>query len=543
MRLSTDGARDEARSVATVHGALDAGVRVFDTARAYGLDENDLGHNERLVARALATHPAGVDATVITKGGMARSGRTWKPDGRATSLRADAEASAEALGRPIDAYLIHAPDTRVAWSTTLRELARLLERGVVKSIGVSNVTLAQLDQALDCAPIRWVQNSLHVFDDSSLRSGVLGRCDELGLTFLAHSPLGGPKGLDKTLRHPGLGRIAEELGTSPASLALAALLDLSTCITVIPGARRPETVRDVATASNLTIDAPLREKLIEALPALKPLSARGAAVSRVVSSTTAAGEVVLIMGLQGAGKSELVEAWVSRGYTRLNRDELGKTLDDVAKRAEALLAAGTTKLVLDNTYTSRSSRAAILDVAAAAKVPVRGVWLDIPLHEAQINVICRMLARHRRLLTPAELARGKDNTFLPPIAQLRMMKSLEAPTLDEGFAALETISFVRRPSAGVPAVFAAEGLDVPGAVHFAWKPGSTAPSTASQLICAHEGGPPVCWCRPPLPGLLLEYALLNGVNLATSVLHGTTETHQVLAHIVGAQFIRHEKSE
>jgi hypothetical protein len=211
----------------------------------------------------------------------------------------------------------------------------------------------------------------------------------------------------------------------------------------------------------------------------------------------------------------------------------------VAKRAEALIDSGTTRLVLDNTYTSRSARAAILDVAAAANLAVRGVWLDVPLHEAQRNVIDRMLVRHRRLLSPAELGRGQDNTCLPPVAQLRLLKALEPPALDEGFTTLETVPFVRRATPGRPATFAAEGLEVPFAVYFAWRPDSAEATTPSRLICPHPAGPPVCWCRPPLPGLLLEYAFLNGVNLAASTLHGTTETHQVLAQLVGAAFVGH----
>src|SRR5262245_544755 len=109
MRLSTERtpdsapapALDEERAVATIHAALDAGVTVFDTAHAYGLDDGDRGHNERLLARALVAHPRGAAARVVTKGGMRRRDGGWQPDGRARAILEDCEASLRALdGRP-----------------------------------------------------------------------------------------------------------------------------------------------------------------------------------------------------------------------------------------------------------------------------------------------------------------------------------------------------------------------------------------------------------------------------------------------------------
>src|SRR5690349_8510541 len=108
MRLSTEAARDPERAVATIHAALDAGVTVFDSAHAYGRDDGERGHNERLLAQALATHAYGGRARVVTKGGMRRPEGAWLPDGRAGSIVADCEASVQALGgRPIDLYLLH----------------------------------------------------------------------------------------------------------------------------------------------------------------------------------------------------------------------------------------------------------------------------------------------------------------------------------------------------------------------------------------------------------------------------------------------------
>lgn len=549
MRLSTDAARDEAAGLATIRAAWDAGVRVFDTAHAYGLGEDDLGHNERLLSRALD----GARAFIVTKGGMARPDGAWRPDGRASRLRADCEASVEALGRPIDLYLLHAPDPSTSWATSVRALAKLREDGLVRAVGVCNVNLARLDAALALAPIEAVQVALSVVDDEALLSGVVGRCLERGLLVLAHSPLGGPKRVAKTLRSPTLARVAAPHGVTPAVVALAAVLDLAPNVAVIPGARRPETARDVVRAGRLHLAEGERELLREAFPSLRATAVRPAPAP--APSRASNGEVVMLMGLQGAGKSANVAAWEAKGYARLNRDTAGGTLRELADALERKLREGVTRVVLDNTYVSRKARAPVLDAAARHGVPVRGVWFDTPLHEAQVNVIWRMLDAHGRLLTPDELRRGKDNTTLPPVAQLRMLRELELPAADEGFAALETLSFVRSPrreahlGARLVALERAGELTATGepTLVFGWKPDASSaeldalrarlPGEVTLAVCTHGDGPPACWCRPPLPGLLLEFARASGVDLSRSELFGNSPTHRLLAGVVGARFV------
>src|SRR3954451_3123227 len=98
MRLSTDENRDEQLALETIAAAAEASVTVFDTAHAYGHGELELGHNERLLARALRRCGAERKARVVTKGGMARPGGRWVPDGRAKAIHGDCEASLAALG-------------------------------------------------------------------------------------------------------------------------------------------------------------------------------------------------------------------------------------------------------------------------------------------------------------------------------------------------------------------------------------------------------------------------------------------------------------
>src|SRR5262245_6374682 len=302
MRLSTDPDRDEDRAVATIVAAADAGITVFDTARSYG-------DNEALLARTLRDVGAADRARVVTKGGMTREGGAWIPDGRAKAIRADCETSLAALdGIAIDLYLIHTPDPRTPWRTSLRALAPLADEGLVRHVGVSNVNRDQLDEALELVPLAAVQVALSVFDDSAVRGGVIERCEQAGIAVIAPSPLGGPRRAGRVNRRPDLVQIAEKHGTTPAEAALAWLLQVSPTIIPIPGARRPETARSAARASDLRLEP-------------RPKPARAAPVR---------GDVVLVMGIPGAGKTRIAEEYGARGYVRLNRDERGGTLRELA---------------------------------------------------------------------------------------------------------------------------------------------------------------------------------------------------------------------
>ena len=262
MRLSTDEDRNEERALETIAAALAAGITVFDTAHSYGHGEDELGHNERLVARALRESGSGDRARIVTKGGMRRTGGAWVPDGRARSIRADCEASLAALdGQPVDLYLLHAPDPRTPWRTSVRALARLVDDGLVPRVGVCNVNRAQLDEALEQAPITAVQVALSPFDDGALRGGILDRCVDAGITLMAHSPLGGPRRARGLPRREMLATVARERGVPEAEIALAWVLDLAPNVVVVPGARRPETARSAAHAASLQLDDGERARL------------------------------------------------------------------------------------------------------------------------------------------------------------------------------------------------------------------------------------------------------------------------------------------
>ena len=174
---------------------------------------------------------------------MTRPEGRWIPDGRAKAIRADCEASLAALdGLPIDLYLIHAPDPRTPWRTSVRALARLVDEGLVeKRSGSRTSTGTSWTRRSSSRPIAAVQVGLSVLDDQALRGGVVERCEEAGVTVIAHSPLGGPTP-GRRPRAPAAAR-GDRRGARarrPAEVALAWLLHLSPTLVAIPGARRPD---------------------------------------------------------------------------------------------------------------------------------------------------------------------------------------------------------------------------------------------------------------------------------------------------------------
>ena len=557
LRLPAD--EDAARE--TITAAANSGITVFDTAHAYGLAR---GNGERLLADALRDADPGRRARIITKGGMTRPAGGWVPDGRARTIAADCEASLTALdGRQIDVYLLHAPDPRTPWATSMRALARLVDRGLVRRVGVANVNRTQLDEALDLAPVAAVQVALSPLDDRAIRGGVLERCDDLGLTLLAHSPLGGPRRAGALLRRAELTVIADGHGATSAEVALAWLLSLSPSVVPIPGAGRPESARSSAAAATLELDEAERATLAAAFGGAEPHARRRA------PRGPQDGEVVIVMGIPGAGKSRIAAGYIDRGYTRLNRDERGGSLRALAAELDEQLGAGVRRAVLDNTYLTRDTRSHVVEAADRHALPTRCVWIDTPLAQAQVNLVLRLLERFGSLPTPEQIsaAAKREPWLMLPTSQMRALRELEPPSADEGFAAIEHVPFIRAPASSetTGAVFvgaAALGCDGigevlaganPGAPHllFDWVPDGDAgaldgnAARLSDLVtgpvevafCTHAAGPPRCWCRPPLPGLPLAFARAHSLDLARAMLVGCTPAHRTLARTLGTRYV------
>jgi len=249
MRLSTERDRDENGAIAVLHAALDAGVTLLDTADAYCWTDDDRGHNERLIARALRTWQGDRSSSIVvaTKGGVTRPGGRWVPNGRAKHLASAAEASCRALGvARIDLYQLHAPDQRVPLSTSVRALADLKRQGLIASVGLCNVTVSQIEEARRIVEIDAIQVEASLWHDEHFLSGVIRYCVDNRLRILAYRPLGGVISRSRTAANPVLSEIAAHYGATPFDVALAWLAGLSEYIVPLPGAMRVDTARAIA---------------------------------------------------------------------------------------------------------------------------------------------------------------------------------------------------------------------------------------------------------------------------------------------------------
>jgi aryl-alcohol dehydrogenase-like predicted oxidoreductase len=258
MPMSIEGRPDEDRSVRTIHAALDAGVTLIDTADAYHMLPGETGHNERLIARALASYPGDTSGVLVaTKGGHVRPGDgSWHVDGSPAHLRQAIEASLKALGvDAIGLYQFHRPDPKVPYAESVGVLSELLDEGKIRLAGISNANLEQIDIArkiLGEQNLASVQNQF----SPSFRSSEdeLAHCAELGIAFLPYSPLGGISRASKLgTAHEEFRHVADAHGVSPQQVALAWMLAKAPVTIPIPGASRPESIIDSAQAADLTL--------------------------------------------------------------------------------------------------------------------------------------------------------------------------------------------------------------------------------------------------------------------------------------------------
>ena len=229
-------------------------MTLIDTADAYCIDESEVGHGERLVAKALAAWPGDRDRVLVaTKGGHTREGGEWGLDGRPEHLRQACEASLRALGvEAIGLYQFHRPDPKVPFAESVGAMAELKKAGKVRLVGLSNVSVDQIRQARQLVQVASVQNE---FSPRFRRSeGELAFCAAERIAFLPWSPLGGiGRGRDLGGRHRAFAEIGEAHGVSAQQVALAWQLAKAPVVIPIPGSSRPETITDSAAATRLRL--------------------------------------------------------------------------------------------------------------------------------------------------------------------------------------------------------------------------------------------------------------------------------------------------
>ena len=275
------GPGDEAESIATLHRALDLGVDFLDTADMYGV-----GANERLLARLLAERRK--EVVLATKFGIMRGA-----DGSPAYVRRAAEESLRRLGvETIDLYYQHRVDPRTPIEDTVGAMAELVREGKVRRLGLSECSPATLRRAHKIHPIAAVQTEYSLWSRDA-EDGILDACAELGVTFVAYSPLGRGfltgdiKSLDDLApddwrrnnprfqgenfaKNLALARAVQEIagrrGLTPAQLALAWVLGRAKHITTIPGTRSAKRVDENASAAEIVLTAAELDALERAFP-------------------------------------------------------------------------------------------------------------------------------------------------------------------------------------------------------------------------------------------------------------------------------------
>ncbi len=604
LRLSTEGRPSWGDSVALIHLALDRGIRVLDTADSYALADADFHYGERLAREAVTTWTGPRDEVrIITKAGLSRPKGKWIPNARPAHLRKSVEGSVAALGGPIFLLLLHANDPKTPFEDSLRTLAELQQAGLVQHLGLCNVSIPEVRQAQRHFPVCAIQNELSVMDRSSATEGLVELARQLGIPFLAHRPLGGHAKTVGLLKNRAMKPLAVRLKCTPHEAALAVLLDLGAPVLPLIGATKRESLESSLHALDLRLDGAARDELAtkislvptpeavaELVPPLVPAGLRELHAGEEPGTEP---EVVIVMGVQGAGKSSQVARYETKGYARLNRDQLGGKLEDLVPQLGAMLDAGTTRVILDNTYATRVSRYPVIRAAHACAIPVRCIHLATPIREAYVNVIHRILERYDQLPGPEELKEWSktDPNLPPPAALARWAASFEPPALDEGFGVVEEVPFVRRPAPErqVRGLL----LDVDGTIRrtisgeiyprtpedvelipgrrevlqrwiadgyrlfFVSNQSGVASEHVSRVaveaafartielldlpvdevaFCPHPAFPTGCFCRKPLPGLGLRLISRHGLSAEHLIMVGDMESDARFAEAIGASY-------
>lgn len=253
------------QAIATIHRALDLGITLLDTSNIYAPTWDAIGHNEALVAEAMRTYSGPADlgsVLVTTKGGITRGpGEAWGRDSRPDSLRAACEASMVALEVDvIELYQHHRHDPSMTFRDQMHAMGDLRRAGLIRMIGLSNVTVDELRVALgefggpDDGGVVSVQNEF----SPRYREGrdVLRLCTERGIAFLPWSPLGGAdQAHDVGSRYAGFAEVARVVDATAQEVVLAWLLAISPVMIPIPGATRPATVDSIVCSTGLALSS------------------------------------------------------------------------------------------------------------------------------------------------------------------------------------------------------------------------------------------------------------------------------------------------
>ncbi|MFD6339117.1 aldo/keto reductase [Streptomyces sp. NPDC060131] len=254
MRLPTEPGPEREASLGVARRAVELGVTLIDTAHLYGG-----GANEELLAEALYPYADGL--LVTTKVGVARSAETgeWGLDGRPDVLRDQVENALRRLRvERLELLQLHRIDPEVPLADQLGALRELQTAGKVGRLGLSEITVAELDQAREIIDVVSVQNRYSLVDRE--HEPVLVACEAAGIAFLPWRPVAGAAS-GATAESDAIAGVADELGATPAQISLAWLLDRSPVILPIPGTARIDHLEENVAAADLRLTPAHHERL------------------------------------------------------------------------------------------------------------------------------------------------------------------------------------------------------------------------------------------------------------------------------------------
>lgn len=258
MRITGEGIwgppADRDRALTVLRRSRELGIDLIDTANSYGPEVS-----EELIAQAL--HPYDEDLTIATKAGLTRSGPgEWHADCRPESLKRECEGSLKRLRvDQIDLFQLHTVDRKVPYEESVGALKELQDAGKIRHIGVSNVSVENLEQARGIVTVHTVQNRFNLTDRA--HEDVLDHCEREGIGFIPYFPLAAGD-----LARPGgpVAQAAQRHDATPGQVALAWLLQRSEVMLPIPGTGSPEHLEENAGAGGLRLDDDEFSRLTEA---------------------------------------------------------------------------------------------------------------------------------------------------------------------------------------------------------------------------------------------------------------------------------------
>ncbi len=249
------------RSIEVIHRALDLGITLLDTANIYAPAWDAIGHNELLVGEALGSYAGSLEGVIVaTKGGITRSdGEVWGRNASRDGLLRAAEASLRALGVDrMDVYQLHRPDPGRTFLEQIINLGAVKDAGLATTVGLSNVTLPELELALeelggpDDGGVVSVQNEWS--PRYRVDRDVMDRCTQEGIAFLPWSPLGGADQAHEVgSRYTVFAEVGQFYGASAQETVLAWLLATTPVMIPIPGASKPATVDSIVRSVSLAL--------------------------------------------------------------------------------------------------------------------------------------------------------------------------------------------------------------------------------------------------------------------------------------------------